>query len=389
MSKSVNTSALRAKIKSFWYSLLGKNVWVLFFFAGVILILANVFADTRIDFSESAARRLNRNIQKRFTVLERYMHEAEELSPDSWMTFKDLPEDMVVYRYVGDSLQSWCNQFSLDNDDISNRLLIQRFVNLRYNLVSPLSEADTSVKYMSIGPKWYLVKSISDDHGCRIIGGLEIRNTVDSRSVNGINPRLHVSDHFSVFPIAYSGGAVISLEGYPLMKLVQETSRISPLLPDTTMIWLSAAFFIIGVMVYLGFHRNVRTMLYSIAAVTLTLGILYAVGCDIQDSSALFSPALYADGSVFQSLGALLIINIWITLIYACVYLTEKGNRQRVAGVCSESRAYAIMIGVTVADALTLAYMTWSFRSLILNSNITLELYNIAQLGRYTLYIYF
>ncbi len=389
MSRKINTDVLRTKLKSFWNSLLGKNVWFLFFLAGAVLILANVLADTRIDYSESAAKRLTRNIQKRFSVLERYMHDAVELSPDSWMTIKELPEDMVVYRYVGDSLQSWSNQFSLDNDDISNRLLIQRFVNLRYNLVSPLSEADTSVKYMSIGPKWYLVKAVTDDHGCRIIGGLEIRNTVDSRSVNGINPRLHLSDHFSVFPISYSGGAVISLEGYPLMKLVQETSRISPLLPDTTMIWLSAAFFIIGVMVYLGFHRNVRTMSYSIAAVTLALGILYAVGCSIQDSSALFSPTLYADGSIFQSLGALLIINIWITLIYACVYLTEKGNRQKVAVACSEGRAYAVLIGVIVADALTIAYMTWSFRSLILNSNINLELYNIAQLGRYSLYIYF
>lgn len=292
MNKKEIISSIKRKAKSFWDSLLGRNVWALFFAAGVVLVLANIFVDTRIDYSESAARRLNRNIQKRFSVLEKYMHEAMEQSPDSWMDFDGLPEDMVIYRYEGDSLQSWCNQFSLDNDDISNRLLIQRFVNLRYNFVSPLAEADTVVKYMSIGPKWYLVKSLTDDHGCRIIGGLEVRNTMDSRTVNGINPKLRVSDHFSVFPISYSGGAVISLDGYPLMKLVQETSRVSPLLPDTTMIWLSAAFFIIGVMVYLGFHRNLRTMLYCIAAVTLTLGILYIVGWDIQDSSTLFSPAL-------------------------------------------------------------------------------------------------
>ncbi len=388
MNKKEIISSIKRKAKSFWDSLLGRNVWALFFAAGVVLVLANIFVDTRIDYSESAARRLNRNIQKRFSVLEKYMHEAMEQSPDSWMNFDGLPEDMVIYRYEGDSLQSWCNQFSLDNDDISNKLLIQRFVNLRYNFVSPLAEADTVVKYMSIGPKWYLVKSMTDDHGCRIIGGLEIRNTMDSRTVNGINPKLRVSDHFSVFPIAYSGGAVISLDGYPLMKLVQETSRVSPLLPDTTMIWLSAAFFIIGVMVYLGFHRNLRTMSYCIAAVTLTLGVLYIVGWDIQDSSTLFSPALYADGSVFQSLGALLIINIWITLLYTCVYLTEKGSRKRNMSLCSERNAYIALIAVVIADALTLTYMTWSFRSLILNSNIALELYNVTQLGRYTLYIY-
>ena len=282
-------------------SRLNKNIWLFSFVVAGLLFLANVFLDRRADFSDFAARHMNKVVNTRFCQLESYMERALKENQGGWMELKGLPSDMVVYRYYGDSLQSWCNQFSLDNDDVSQRLVVQRFVNLRYNFVSPLAEVDDSVKYMNIGPKWYLVKSIQDRHGCKIIGGLEIRNTMDTRSINGINPKFRISDRFSIYPINYSGGAVIFVKGQPLMKLLQETARIMPILPDTTMLWLSVAFFIFGVLIYLWSHRNIKTMLISILALTAVMGTFYATGYGMQGSSSLFSPTVYAGGTLLFS----------------------------------------------------------------------------------------
>ena len=381
--------ALKVKMKNFWNSLLGRNVWLLFFAAALLLTLLNVFIDRRGDFSEFTARRLTKVVNGRFDQLEEFMQQALGQDGDDWLSLDGLPEDMVIYRYRGDTLQSWCNQFTLDNDDISRRMMVQRFANLRYNYVSPLAEADTTVKYMNIGPKWYLVKAISDVHGCKIIGGLEVRNTVDSRSINGINPKFRLSDRFSLFPINFSGGTVISIDGYPLIKLIQETTRVMPILPDTTVLWLSVSLFILGVMLYLYFRRDARTMFFVMTAVTATFIAFYCIGFGMQGSSTLFSPTIYADGPVFYSLGALLIINICITLLYLCMYIARRDLGRRVAAKKNAARLSAwIVVSVLVADALTLTYTAVTFRSLMLNSNISLELYKIAQLGRYALYIY-
>ena len=127
-------------------SRLNKNIWLFSFVVAGLLFLANVFLDRRADFSDFAARHMNKVVNTRFRQLESYMERALKENQGGWLELKGLPSDMVVYRYYGDSLQSWCNQFSLDNDDVSQRLVVQRFVNLRYNFVSPLAEVDDSVR---------------------------------------------------------------------------------------------------------------------------------------------------------------------------------------------------------------------------------------------------
>lgn len=379
-------AALKEKLVKCWKSLFGKNVWAILVGIAFLLMLANLFVDRRGDFSDYATRHFDKVLNKRFAQLEDYMQEALDQSPGGWLKLKDVPEDMVIYRYYSDSLQSWVNQFSLDNDDISHKLVVQRFGNLRYNFVSPLVEADTTVKYLSIGPKWYLVKSLTDRNGCRVIGGLEVRNTLDTRSVNGVNPKFRLSDRFSLHPISTSGGSVISVNGYPLMKLIQEATRIAPILPDTTLLWFSAAFFVIGVLTFLYFNRSLRSMWFSILSITVAMLAFYIVGYGMQSSDTLFSPTLYADGPILYSLGAVLIINIWLVLVFACLYIAESPVREFMKSSLAHKRLTIAF--VLLSDILVIAYTAVTFRSLILNSNISLELYKIVQLGRFSLYIY-
>jgi exosortase/archaeosortase len=47
-------------------------------------------------------------------------------------------------------------------------------------------------------------------------------------------------------------------------------------------------------------------------------------GYKMEDFSSVFSPTLYADGPVFFSLGALLLLNAFITLVNLCTYLVRR-----------------------------------------------------------------
>ena len=130
----------------------------------------------------------------------RNVAEALAQDPGAWMKLDRLPPDMVVYRYRNDSLQSWCHQFPVINDDIGTRVVFQRLTSLRSDVVSPLSFVTDEVSYMNLGTKWYLVKSASEG-SCRVIAGLEIPDAAE--------------DRFSVVPLSSSGGGPVSVGGVP------------------------------------------------------------------------------------------------------------------------------------------------------------------------------
>lgn len=376
------------KFKSFRRSLAGRNSWLLFFAIAFMLLGINIVLDRKSDLSEYVAVRLNRVVNRRFSMLESYMKSAMEQSRDSWMELDGVPEDMVIYRYCRDSLQSWCNQFSVDNDDIGHKLVVQRFASLRYNFVSPLAEADETVKYLSIGPKWYLVRAVSDADGWKVIGGLEVKNTMDTRSINGVNPRFRLSDRFSLQPISYSGGSVLNVDGRPIMKIIQETVRVVPFLPDSTMLWISVFMLVAGIMLILYFNKSLKALALSLFSVSLVMGGFCLVGYGLQNSSTLFSPTVYADGPVMYSLGSLLIVNTWLTVMFFCVFIGRGQILDYVLDDRTHRRSAVLIILAVCGVVMTVTYVILTFRSLILNSNVSLELYKISSLSRFTLYVY-
>ena len=145
---------------------------------------------------------------------------------------------------------------------------------------------------------------------------------------------------------------------------------------------------ILGIMLYLHFNRSRKVLRLAVVALTLIFLAFYLFGYGMQGSSSLFSPTIYADGPMLYSLGAVLIINLWLILLFFSTYLVRKDILEYVFEKNTRRRA-SFMISATVTFCiLLLVYITFTFRSLILNSNIGLELYKITQLGRYTLYIY-
>ncbi len=361
-------------------------LWIWLILAALLVTGISVVLNRDTDFTGLAASRTSRQMEERLARLDAYADAVAALPRGEWPQLDGFPDDMVIYRYDDDSLRCWCNQFTLDNDDISRRSYIERIRNLRFNVVSPLVDVDTSLNYMNIGPKWYLVKGRMGPSGCWVIGGLEVMNTFVEGVSNGVNPHLHLSDRFVIHPISYSGGVPVSVGGKPLMKIIQENAGVVPLMPHPTAVWIALFLLIAGALLFLNNHpsRGVATLV--MALLTLLLGLFYLLGRSMKQISGLFSPTVYADGPAFYSLGAVLIAGIWIVLMVTCLYVVRQPVLRRALRSPSARAFYAARI--LVAMLAVAVYINWSFRSIMLNSNIVMELYRISGISRYTVYVY-
>ncbi|MCQ2133920.1 MAG: ATP-binding protein [Bacteroidales bacterium] len=365
-----------------------KNTWV-FLIAVAACVLSLAFLAKRShDITALTARKVERRLEMGMQTLEGYMQQAMVSPRSEWPEIKGLPEDMVVYRYVNDTLKSWYNQFTLDNDDISQRMYIQHFTNLRYNVVSPLSEVDTAVSYMNIGPSWYLVKGMRGDDGTFVIGGLMVRNTLDNGTYNGVNRRLKLSDRFAVYPVSYSGGSVVSVEGIPQFKVLQENATVIAVLPDSWAVWLSVFLVIVGILLFLARKRTRGRALLSAGLITVACMFFFLIGYGMRTSAEVFSPMIYADGSLLYSLGAVLIINLWILSMVLCFFLSRRATLSYIMARNTKKRMSVYAGAIVLLSVLLLVYVHLSFRSLIFNSNINLELFQVGRITMQTVYVY-
>ena len=339
------------------------------------------------------AGRVERNVESRMRLLDQYIGKAQESDSDVLLSASDMPDDMVIYKYVNDSLQSWCNQFSVINDDISAKLVFQRLTNLKSSIVSPLSEVTEDPSYMNLGPKWYIVKAVTGQSGAKIIAGIEIQNTLVKdmyRTENGVNPVLHLPRRYSIAPLTNSSGTSVSLGGRPLFKVVYETDHSSGLLDNSLLRWISLLFFAIASVLFLARHRTVKVYLLVLFVLFVLLVTSLIWGYQMEDFSSVFSPTLYADGPVFFSLGALLLMNSFITLANICSYLIRRRVQSLIRKNERTTGRNMAFCGVAIllAMAATLLYTHISVKSLILNSSITLELYRWNTSIPYTVSVY-
>ena len=98
--------------------------------AAVLAFLGSFFSGTGRSDVETAAQEMGRKVEKRIQILDTYIEKALEGDPKSWMDLEKLPEDMVVYRYVNDTLQSWANQFPIFVDNKLDGELIGIIISL-------------------------------------------------------------------------------------------------------------------------------------------------------------------------------------------------------------------------------------------------------------------
>ena len=340
------------------------------------------------DIAERAQARLEKRLAKLDHFAIRALHETEDGCLDG------LPDDMVIYRYENDSLKFWSNQFPILNDDISRKLAVQRLTTYSNRASSPLSDATEEVSYMNLGPKWYVVKAYEEGHSTKIIAGVEIKNNLIeemSTSENGTNPHLGIGGRYSVVPITTSNGSPVIIDDIPLFKVLFDSDQMSRFFDNSMLRWCALLLLAVATMLFLFGHRSVKVYTAVISTLTVLTTVAFVWGMQMGNSLELFSPTLYADGQILSSLGALILINTYITMLYICTYMMREKVADTIRIHKKHKRRNLTIYGLTclAAVAATLIYTHITLRSLILNSNISLELYRGNSQVHYTALVYF
>ncbi len=354
-----------------------------------LLSMLEIFSNNHTD---AIAERTSKRIETRLAILEKHVSHTHESPLDQTVPPHTLPEDMVIYRYVNDSLKSWNNHFSLINDDISVKLEIPKLTSRRSRLVSPLNDATDSYSFINLGPKWYLIKTYNYGHGEEIIAGLEIQNKlfVDHfKSGNGVNPYLDLSDRFSILPLHHTEGTPVVIDGTPLFKVVYSPAAASSSFNNSLLRWLALLFLAAAAVLMLALHRTIKAY---IAVNVILIGIFFVAflwGYRMGESSPIFSPSIYADRTFF-SLGALLLANVYVILFNVCAYIIRRRIVAYIRQNDTHSKIKKGIYGLVILSLAitTVLYVHNSLTSLTNNSSITLELYRWNTQTFYTILIY-
>lgn len=325
---------------------------------GVNAIVGSGPADTGAE-----ARSLSRKVAKRLSDLDGFMGKAlEDQGPV--LSFKDFPEDMVIYRYRADTLQAWAHQFPLLNDEISDKTVIERLWKPRFDPVSPLAEVGPAPSFVNYGSKWYVVKALTSED-TRVIGGIEIVNDLDTKV-----------SRFKVRPLSNSVGATVEVAGTPLFKVTSESPSDPAMNRNYAVVLVALILILIGSMLVLSARR---TWLSAALVALLQMGLLtcvYLFGLRHQGSTPIFSPILYADGPFLYSLGALLAVNLAASLVVFDICIMRSALR-KIHPAVGLTLTLFVLVGMGVM-------MHKSLVSVQMNSGIVLELYKIDQLSWYS-----
>ncbi len=362
--------------------------WVSVVLMGVAaaLVGASMLTYTTSD-NESYAITLGKRVEQRLAILEDAIQVASSSENGTWLTLEGLPSDMVVYRYVEDTLQSWANQFPIRSDDIRSRAIVRRLGESRGDAVSPLADIPENWVFANHGPKWYLEKSYVQDD-VRIIAGLEVVNELRAGSFNGVNRSLKLDDRYSIKPLSTSVGIPVMVGEVPLFKLVSEKIDVVSGGHNSALQLLAVILFIAGMMLWLSAQPSVLWLTVVALAQTAMLVWMYFRGRHAGASAQIFSPLVYADGSVLYSLGAVIIINTLIVLLVMDFYIARwtltKETRRKNSPV---GKALLLALGVLFMVGIV-AYFFLAFRSINVNSDINLELYKVSRLTWYSGLVY-
>ena len=369
-----------------------KKIAIGCFIISMVLFLLSMLEIFSNNYTDAIAERVGKRVESRLKILEKHIAHTHKLPINQTVAPHKLPKDMVIYRYVNDSLKSWNNHFSLINDDISVRLEIPKLTSRRNRIVSPLNDASDAYSFINLGPKWYLIKTYDYGHGEEIIAGLEIQNKllVDHfQSGNGVNPYLKLSDRFSILPLQHSEGSPVTINGTPLFKIVHSQGTAADTFNNSLLRWIALLFLAAAAVLMLALHRTIKAYIAVNIILCGIFGVAILWGYRLGESSPLFSSSIYAD-RMFFSLGALLLANVYVILFNVCAYLIRRRIVAHIRQNDTHSKFKKAIYGLILLSlaAGTAIYVHYSLTSLTNNSSITLELYRWNTQTFYTILIY-
>lgn len=302
----------------------------IFIGAAVLLFAASLFIPQSKGDPAHAASRLESVLARRLKTLDSFAERAFEGDPAQWMELSGLPEDMVVYRYVNDRLQSWANQFPVSNDDIVRRPMVTRY-RRRGFIQTPFVDLNSYYTYLKLtSQESYLVKKI--ERGLvSVVVGLKLEG----------NPHLRIGEGYSIRSLHTPDGTGVSVAGQPVFKVVYESLPVRSKLP-THMAWAAFLLLALGLVLRLRSAPSVRGALISIGLTALaTVGL------------AKWYPL--TDGELSQ-ISIILVINLLSFMISLCLFICREniweGIRSKVGKI-----AAAVLDIIVIIAIVTLSYL--------------------------------
>lgn len=342
---------------------------------------------------ERETSRLKKQIHNREKILEQYAVEALEYPVDQVYNPEDFPSDMVIYKYNADTIQSWVNQFPINNDEVDVLPLWHRlnyFANTTNLYSTPLAYLSEKEQYVNLGSAWYVVKVYRKGQ-VKVISGLLVKTDYianNSILVSRINPELKVKRELNITPVNFDTGIFVEgRDGEVLFSVIEEIHPLSSS-SDNTLKWLSFLFAFIALFSYFYSHKTVRALWLYIAGITLLRIATYIFGNYLRLEMPLFSPNIYADKGIFSSLGNLLFNNLYVFFVVQAVFMVRRKIVLFYKGLTDSRIKGLFYFAVCSAPIFVVIYIHLTLCSLIMNSNIMFELYMLNELNLYTILCY-
>ena len=361
-------------------------------FVAAIVLLALSYV--RPDYEARLRRqknRVERSLHKREKLAERYTYLALQAADQDWIDFDDMPDDIVLYCYQADTMKCWTHQFPISNDEVdvypySYRL---QFMSSRSLYSTPLAYIDLHEKYVNLGSAWYVVTThFSRDRSFKVVTGILIKTEYPGSTVpNVVNRHLRLNDDYTTVAISDDDTSIVyGIEDEPLFSVVP-TVPPTPGHGNMPLRWVAFALMLAAIFAYHFRHHTWGSFwaaLVVLAAVRLMA--LYYVGKGYA-TGELFSPVLYADTSVFNSLGSLLLNNVVVALAFYALFVMRYRIYRRMESL-PVRRSWLGIALYAIAGTVLVCYIHFVLRSLLLNSGIMLEPFRIADLDLYGILCY-
>ena len=357
----------------------------------LLAFLLSFIAPVSQRLDERQVARVERHLLKKQKQMEKYVHQVQEMPVDEWIQLPGFPDDMVLYRYNADTLQSWVNEFSISNDEVDvpplwYRLHFMSNDNL-YN--TPLAYISRWDSYVNLGLSWYVVKAYSSG-ATKIITGIRIKDEYPSDNmeiVSRMNPSLGMGKGFTSSTLDMNNGLVVhGSDGRPLFSIVP-ASASSIVYRDYTLRFVALLLILLAVF-YFHFKERSRTSFAVVLSVT-TVVMVYALFLfgKVDTDSRFFSPQLYAAAGWFDSFAKLLASHLYLIIVLVSGFLMRKTLYRKVLTMPA-ARKRLVAGAFAVATVLFALYIHFTLRSLIRNSSIVLDLYRITELSVYSILSY-
>lgn len=359
----------------------------------VVLFMASFF-NTSYDYDlKREVRQVERHLQKRQRIMEKYAIKALETPPDQWPNLDDMPEDMVLYKYNADTLQSWAHEFPISNDEVDVYPFMYRlqYMSNRNLYNTPLAYIGVKEQYVNLGSAWYVVNTqISKTKQSKVVTGILIKTEypVDNSSRNKVNPNLKLDKRYTTSSVNMDDGQIVyGLEGSPLFSIGMQGAT-SFKYGDPLSRWIALVF---AIMTLFAYHIKTHSWT-SFGVTTIGLVIIRVVtmimSSRIDTANQVFSPILYADTKLFNSLGSFLFNNLFVSLIVYALFTLRNNILKKMYRLTNAEKKIVVTLLVMLAIFLV-AYIHLTLRSLINNSNIILEPFRIEEIGWHSVLCYF